>query len=100
MQNFYGSRKVLARVEYIDKIIIPRFFFKLYLSIISMCVLVSQSCLTLCNPMDYRPLDPLSMGIFQARILEWVAIPSPRVESMDKIFIARFLKLYLSIVSI
>ena len=35
-------------------------------------VKVAQSCLTLCNPMDYTV-----HGILQARILEWVAFPSP-----------------------
>ena len=34
-------------------------------------------CLTLCNPMDLG-LQTLSMGILQARILEWVACPPPR----------------------
>ena len=39
-----------------------------------MKVKVAQSCLTLCDPMDYR-----INGTLQARILEWVAIPlSPR----------------------
>ena len=32
-------------------------------------VKVAQSCLTLCNPMDYAV-----HGILQARILEWVAV--------------------------
>ena len=36
-------------------------------------VKVSQSCLTLCDPMD--PMDSIVRGILQARILEWVAIP-------------------------
>ena len=35
-----------------------------------------QSCLTLCDPMDYRPPGSSVQGILQARILEWVAIPS------------------------
>ena len=33
-----------------------------------------QSCLTLCNPIDSSPLGSSVPGIFQARILEWVAI--------------------------
>ena len=37
-----------------------------------MC-LVTQLCLTLCHP-----LDPFVHGIFQARILEGVAIPFSR----------------------
>ena len=37
-----------------------------------------QSCLTLCNPMDYSPPDSSVHGILQARILQWVAMPSSR----------------------
>ena len=37
-------------------------------------VLVAQSCLTLCNPMDRSPPGSSVYGILQARILEWVAI--------------------------
>ena len=33
-----------------------------------------QSVLTLCNPMDYSLPSFAVYGIFQARILEWVAI--------------------------
>ena len=36
-------------------------------------VKVAQSCLTLCEPMDYTV-----HGILQARILEWVAFPFSR----------------------
>ena len=37
-------------------------------------VLVALPCPTLCDPLDCSPQAPLSMGIFQARKLEWVAI--------------------------
>ena len=33
-------------------------------------------CLTLCDPMDCSPLGSSVHGILQARILEWVAMPS------------------------
>ena len=33
-----------------------------------------QSCRTLCDPIDGRPLGSSVPGILQARILEWVAI--------------------------
>ena len=36
-------------------------------------VKVAQSCLTLCDTMDYTV-----HGILQARILEWVAVPFSR----------------------
>ena len=37
---------------------------------------VAQSCPTLCDPMDYSPPGYSVHGVFQARILEWVAISS------------------------
>ena len=37
------------------------------------CVL-TQSCLTLCNPVDCSPPGSSVHGILQARVLEWVAI--------------------------
>ena len=37
-----------------------------------------QLCLTLCNPMDCSPPGSSVHGILQARILEWLAIPSSR----------------------
>ena len=41
-------------------------------------VLVAQSCLTLCDPMDCSSPGFSIYGIFQARILEWVVIPFSR----------------------
>ena len=38
----------------------------------------AQSCPTLCNSMDCSPPDSSVHGIFQAGILEWVAIPFSR----------------------
>ena len=35
---------------------------------------VAQSCPTLCDPMDYSLPGSSVHGIFQARVLEWVAI--------------------------
>ena len=43
-----------------------------------MCAQPLQLCLlTLCDCMDYSPPDSSVHGILQARILEWVALPSP-----------------------
>ena len=42
------------------------------------CKCQSLSYIWLCNPMDCSPLDSSVHGIFQARILEWVAIPFSR----------------------
>ena len=43
-----------------------------------------QSCLTLCNPMDSSLPDSSVHGILQARILEWVAMPSSRGSSKPR----------------
>ena len=41
-------------------------------------VLVAQSNLTLCDPMDHSLPASSVHGILQARTLEWVAMPSSR----------------------
>ena len=43
-----------------------------------MKVLIAQSCLTLCDPMDCSPPGSPVHGILQARILERVAISLSR----------------------
>ncbi|XP_061242320.1 zinc finger protein 677-like isoform X2 [Bos javanicus] len=47
-------------------------------------VLVAQSCLILCDPMDHSPPGSSVHGIFQARILEGVAIPFSRRSSQPR----------------
>ena len=43
------------------------------------CTLVTQSCLTLCNPtLDCSLPGSFIQGILQARILEWVAISASK----------------------
>ena len=43
-----------------------------------------QSCPTLCDPNGHSPQAPLSTGILQARILEWVAVPFSRGSSQPR----------------
>ena len=56
-----------------------------------MCVLVTQSRLILCDPMDYSPPGSSVHGILQARILEWVAmlssgdLPDPWIEPLSHV---------------
>ena len=42
---------------------------------------VAQLCLTLCDPMDYSLSGSSVHGIFQGRVLEWVAISFSRASS-------------------
>ena len=52
----------------------------LVLELPSACVHAKSvpSCQTVCDPMDCGLLDSSVRGILQARILEWVAMPSSR----------------------
>ena len=51
----------------------------------SVCVCVyTQSCLTLCDPVDCSLPGSSVHGIFQARILEWVAISYSRGSSQAR----------------
>ena len=45
---------------------------------------VTQSCPTLCKPMDCSPPGSSVHGIFQARVLEWVAISFSRGSSRPR----------------
>ena len=59
---------------------------KFYLCQVLQFSSVAQSCPTLCNPMDYSPSGSSVHGIFQVRILDWVAVsfsrdlPDPGIE--------------------
>ena len=81
-------------------------FVKIYWSVIIMApqlfytyvmkVSVAQSCLTLCDHMDFKSPGSSVHGILQARILEWVAISFsrgsswPRDQTWDSCIIDRF----------
>ena len=48
------------------------------------CAKLLQSCLTVCDPIDYSPPSSSAHGVLQARILEWVAISSSRGSSQPR----------------
>ena len=52
-------------------------------SVCALC-LVAQSCLTLYDPVDCSPPGSSVHGILQARILQWVAMPSSRESSQPR----------------
>ena len=45
-----------------------------------MCVKLLQSCSILCDTMDCSLPGPSVHGILQARVLEWVDVPSSSVQ--------------------
>ena len=64
-------------------------------------VSVTQSCLTLCGPMDCNPPGSPVHGILQARTLEWVAISfSNRLKSQTLILKIKSVAFFLANISI
>ena len=63
---------------------VPLYFVAQMLQLWPLVSEVAQSCLTLCNPMDCSLLGSSIHGIFQARILEWVAISFSRGSSQPR----------------
>ena len=59
-------------------------YFDTHLYIRKVKVLVTQSCPTLCDPMDCSLPGSSVHGFLQARILEWVAIPFSRESSQSR----------------
>jgi len=49
-----------------------------------LCMLLAQLCLTVCDPKDCSHPGSSVHGIFQGRILEWVAISSSRGSSQPR----------------
>ena len=60
-------------------VLTPQGFISIFLRCV--CVLSLQSCPTLCDLMDCSPPGSSVHGILQARIVEWVAMPSSRGSS-------------------
>ena len=48
------------------------------------CMLLFQSCPTLCDSVDCSLPDSSAHGILQARILEWVSMPPSRGSSLPR----------------
>ena len=46
---------------------------------------VTQSCLTLSDPMDHSPPGSSVHGIFQARVLEWGAIAFSKIQGFSSV---------------
>ena len=76
MNKLYKSDKVqvmLGTPPFVAIFCIPK-----ALGCMKLKVLVTQSGLTLCDPVDCSPPDSFVHGILQAGILEWVAISFSR----------------------
>ena len=76
--SYQGSPVHIVRPEILPLSSIPPF--------LSHCTYseVAQSCLTLCNPVDCSLPCSSVHGIFQARVLEWVAISFSRGSSQTR----------------
>ena len=80
--------QVVKRVRVIDLENVPKIYqvkkSKCRIDGVYRMCLVAQSCLTLCDPMDYSLLGSSVNGILWARILEWVAISFFRGSSQPR----------------
>ena len=66
------------------KDILRQYIRKKIIFLYTVFVKVTQSCPTLCDPMDCSPPGFSVHGIRQAGILEWVAIPFSRGSSQSR----------------
>ena len=83
-RNQMFSRNILFRLKAFKHLIVVCCFVRsknISSSKVKVKVLVTQSCLTVCDCMDCSPPDSSLHGILQARILEWVAMPFSRGSS-------------------
>ena len=79
LQNFVIFCQILIYLSQQFYICINAFHKFMYNTSIVLCVLrtkLLQSCLSLCNAMNCSPSGSLIHEILQARVLEWVAMPS------------------------
>ena len=69
---------MIQNYSHLLKLKSTEFFFE---GTVTMNVVVSLPCPTLCDPVDCGPPGSSVHGILQARILGWVAMPSSRGSS-------------------
>ena len=66
--------RICSPERHLKQNLITRILYKWCVMCVCVCV---QSCLTLCDPMDCNSPGFSVHWLLQARILEWVAMPSP-----------------------
>ena len=71
MATFCGTHSIVIYLNFTFVTGFKLYSFSFYYLL---CVLVAQSCLILCNPMDCSSPGSSVHGVLQARKLEWVAI--------------------------
>ena len=88
-ENRYKTANILSKFWFPIKQLKGRFLFFFFFfgctteqTWSSVCT-ATQSCVTLCDPMDCSPPRSTVHGIFQARILEWVVV---QLLSYDQLF--------------
>ena len=68
----------LFLITFCFSVLFTCYFLKFCLPKCCFCAQLLQLCPTLCGPMDYSPPGSSVHGILQARVLEWIAMPSSR----------------------
>ena len=85
--EFLFPRSIIIQLQIKQRIICIiyiNYIFLVYYLCVHVCARSFQSCPTLCDLWTVTHQAPLSMGILQARRLEWVAMPHSRGSSKPR----------------
>ena len=78
----FGARGKLGELGWFSQFLKPLLTQTVFL--LECRCLITKSCLTLCDPMDCSPPGSSVHGIFQVRLLEWVALLSSKGSSWPR----------------
>ena len=84
MYPLFGHCKFLKNFQIIKLLYTPSLCLLCFLILNALYMLVTQSCPSLCDPMNYSLPRSSVHGLLQARILEWIAIPFSRGSSQKR----------------
>ena len=82
--NTYVSRLLSQFIPLSPSPAVSSSLFSMSAPPLCVCAKSLQSCPTLCDPVDHSPSGSSVPGHSQARILEWVAMPSSRESSQPR----------------
>ena len=83
-KNWYSPLWTTQALSWKNMILVILVLISSFVPVVVVYGLVAKSCPTLCDPMDCSPPASSVHGIFQARILEWIAISFSRGSSQPR----------------
>ena len=83
-KNWYSPLWTTQALSWKNMILVILVLISSFVPMVAVYGLATKSCPTLCDPMDCSPPACSVHGIFQARILEWIAISFSRGSSQPR----------------